>query len=46
MKVFVSVGSAIILGLLLIAVHAEHCRECCNGQPCNPKLAKQETDHD
>lgn len=38
MKAFVCIGFAIIAALAIISVIAENCRECCNGEPCNPEL--------
>lgn len=38
MRAFIAVGFAIIATLIAISVIAENCRECCNGEPCNPEL--------
>jgi hypothetical protein len=38
MRAFVCVGLAIILTFIILGAYAEHCLECCNGEPCNPEL--------
>lgn len=46
MRAFICVGLAIIGTLLIIGVQAHYCLECCNGQPCNPELIRQDQTHD
>lgn len=41
MRAFICVGLAIIITFIIIGIQAHSCLECCNGEPCNPKLREK-----